>query len=89
MASIQEYLSKLSQSTLNNKKSESINEEINRAKHDWIAAEKKFNYAVDKDQIDFAIFSLEAAEKRYEMLLKQAKKMQTLNKGQMENILED
>ncbi|NDI36821.1 DUF2508 family protein [Chengkuizengella sediminis] len=75
MTSLQQYLSKRSTNVVDNSVI-SIYEEIEQAKQDWIAAGKKFNYAVDKDEIDFAIFSLEAAEKRYEMLLRQAKELQ-------------
>lgn len=47
--------------------------EIKEAEHNWRVAEQRMNEAVDKDQIDYAIYSLEAAEKRYEMLIRQAK----------------
>jgi hypothetical protein len=47
--------------------------EIGQAKRDWENAHRYFEYALGKDQIDYAIFALEAAEKRYEMLLRRAK----------------
>lgn len=47
--------------------------EIAEAKHDWDNAMRHFEYAEGKDQIDYAIFAIEAAEKRYEMLLRKAK----------------
>ncbi|GEM_PF-2428612 len=47
--------------------------EIKEAEHNWRVAEQRMNEAVSKDQIDYAIYSLEAAEKRYEMLIRQAK----------------
>ncbi|NBI30604.1 DUF2508 family protein [Chengkuizengella marina] len=75
MTSIQQYLSKFSSNAIDHDEL-LINEEVEKAKNDWIAAGEKFNYAVDKDEIDFAIFSWEAAEKRYEMLLRQAKELQ-------------
>ncbi|MFS1510873.1 DUF2508 family protein [Chengkuizengella sp. SCS-71B] len=75
MASIQQYLSKFSSNKIDNSEM-LINKEVEKAKNDWIAAGERFNYAVDKDEIDFAIFSLEAAEKRYEMLIRQAKDLQ-------------
>lgn len=49
--------------------------EICKAYMDWQAANNKLEWAMEKDQIDYAIYSLEAAEKRYEMLLRQAKKL--------------
>ncbi|MED4601964.1 DUF2508 family protein [Paenibacillus validus] len=48
-------------------------EEIRRAHMEWEVAERRFHYAVEKEQIDYAIYALEAAEKRFEMLIKQAK----------------
>jgi hypothetical protein len=48
--------------------------EIEKARNEWAIALQKLDYVVERDQIDYAIYSLEAAEKRYEMLLRQAKK---------------
>ncbi|MFB6365608.1 DUF2508 family protein [Paenibacillus elgii] len=48
-------------------------EEIRKAHVEWEVAQRRFDYVVEKEQIDYAIFALEAAEKRFEMLLKQAK----------------
>lgn len=50
--------------------------EIKQAHSEWQAANLKLDWVVEKDQIDYAIYSLEAAEKRYEMLLRQAKQLQ-------------
>ncbi|BBH23154.1 hypothetical protein Back11_44990 [Paenibacillus baekrokdamisoli] len=50
--------------------------EILVAKRDWDNALRHFEYALGKDQIDYAIFAIEAAEKRYEMLLRKAKVLQ-------------
>lgn len=50
-------------------------EEIKEAKKNWQIARKKLDYVTEQDQIDYAIYALEAAEKRYEMLLRRAKKM--------------
>ncbi|MCQ6563936.1 YaaL family protein [Paenibacillus mendelii] len=49
--------------------------EIKAAKQEWDNAVRYFEYALGKDQIDYAIFAIEAAEKRYEMLLRKAKAM--------------
>jgi len=48
-------------------------QEISRAHMEWEVAQKRFEYALDKDQVDYAIYALEAAEKRFEMLIKLAK----------------
>jgi len=51
-------------------------QEIRKAHVNWVSAHAQFEVALDKDQVDYAIFILEAAEKRYGMLLKQAKQLQ-------------
>jgi len=48
-------------------------EDIRRAEQDWKLAEWKFQHALGEDHVDYAIFCLEAAEKKLGMLLKQAK----------------
>lgn len=60
-------------SLLNEKKQ--LIAEVNKAKQEWLIAQQKLNYVLEEDQIDYAIYALEAAEKRYEMLLRQAKKL--------------
>ncbi len=49
--------------------------EIREAHRDWVNAHRHFEYAQGKDQVDYAIFAIEAAEKRYEMLLRHAKSL--------------
>jgi hypothetical protein len=49
-------------------------EEIRIAHAEWQMAQTRFDYVIKPDQIDYCIYALEAAEKRYEMLLKQAKR---------------
>ncbi|OGX68279.1 MAG: hypothetical protein A2189_05590 [Paenibacillus sp. RIFOXYA1_FULL_44_5] len=49
--------------------------EIRNAHREWECAINHFNLAVDKDEVDYTIYALEAAEKRYSMLLRQAKNM--------------
>lgn len=48
--------------------------DVRRAHKNWENAYRYFNYATDPDEIECAIYALEAAEKRYEMLLRQAKR---------------
>lgn len=50
-------------------------QEIEAARKEWEIAQMKLDYVLDKDQIDYAIYALEAAEKRYEMLLRTAKRL--------------
>jgi hypothetical protein len=63
--------------------------EIEKAKADWITAQQKLNYVTEVDQIDYAIYALEASEKRYEMLIRQAKKINLNLLEQEEQIMED
>ncbi|WP_217562873.1 DUF2508 family protein [Paenibacillus sp. GbtcB18] len=49
--------------------------EIRLAHSQWKTAQHHFEHALEKDEIDYAIYAIEAAEKRYEMLLRQAKKL--------------
>jgi hypothetical protein len=48
--------------------------EIRNAHHDWEIAHSHLEWALETDSIDYSIYALEAAEKRYEMLLKLAKR---------------
>jgi Protein of unknown function (DUF2508) len=50
-------------------------DEIETAKREWENAQRFFEYAVDGDSIDYAIFAIASAEKRYEMLIRKAKRM--------------
>ena len=47
--------------------------EVKKALRDWNVALNHFEHAVGPDQTEYAIYALEAAEKKYEMLLRQAK----------------
>ncbi|OUM97592.1 MAG: hypothetical protein BAA02_03345 [Paenibacillaceae bacterium ZCTH02-B3] len=48
-------------------------DEIRRAHLEWTLAQWRFHDAIGYDQVDYAIYSLEAAEKKYGMLLRKAK----------------
>lgn len=48
--------------------------EIRIAHHEWIIAHNRLDWALEADCIDYSIYALEAAEKRYEMLLRLAKR---------------
>lgn len=47
--------------------------DIRKAEQEWKNAEWRFQHAVGDDHVDYAIYCLEAAEKKLGMLLKQAK----------------
>jgi 16S rRNA C967 or C1407 C5-methylase (RsmB/RsmF family) len=50
-------------------------QEIRKAHIDWITAQQRLDFVLEKEQIDYAIFALEASQKRLDMLIKQAKNM--------------
>src|SRR5690606_21181801 len=50
-------------------------QELTIAHQDWVCAQHRLDNVLGEDEIDYAIFALETAEKRYGMLLKQAKAM--------------
>ncbi len=54
---------------------ENLLADIRKALTEWQIAQKRLDYIVEHDQVDYAIYALEAAEKRYEMLLRHAKKI--------------
>jgi hypothetical protein len=46
---------------------------ITNAKKEWINANNDFNYAVDKDMIDYHTYKIKAYQAQYEYLIKIAK----------------
>lgn len=42
----------------------SLYQEIVQAHKDWVAAQERFNYVSGNDQVDYAIYSMEAAQKK-------------------------
>ncbi len=47
--------------------------DIRHAEQEWNLAEWRFHHALGEDHVDYAIYCLEAAEKKLGMLLRQAK----------------
>ncbi|RED54991.1 DUF2508 family protein [Cohnella lupini] len=47
--------------------------DIRKAEQEWNLAEWRFHHALGEDHVDYAIYCLEAAEKKLGMLLRQAK----------------
>ncbi|NLJ55613.1 MAG: YaaL family protein [Firmicutes bacterium] len=47
---------------------------LEKARQDWLAARTLFNSVCEKDLVDHAIYNLNAAERRYVFLLKEARK---------------
>jgi hypothetical protein len=50
---------------------------LEQAHQEWVAANRLFDYASEPELVDYAIFSLKAAEKQYVYLWKRAKARQT------------
>ncbi|MUT67877.1 DUF2508 family protein [Paenibacillus sp. NEAU-GSW1] len=51
-----------------------LRQEIAEAHREWVNANRFFDVAEGQDQVDYAIYSIITAEKRYEMLLRVAKR---------------
>lgn len=60
---------------VNEERMEQLRTEIAEAQREWENANRFFDYASGKDQVDYAIYAIISAEKRYEMLLRIAKQM--------------
>ena len=46
---------------------------LENAHRDWLAAGRMFDYATEPDLVDYAIYSLQAAEKQFVYLWKRAR----------------
>ncbi len=55
-------------------------EEIAAAKAEWAVAQQNLDVVSEPDLIDYAIYNLEAAERKYGYLLREAKKHQAAAK---------
>lgn len=49
--------------------------DVRKSQMEWERAHLMFQEAMGQDQIDYAIYMLEAAERKYQMNLKQAKQL--------------
>jgi hypothetical protein len=49
-------------------------EDVRKAEQEWSLAEWRFHHALGEDHVDYAIYCLEAAEKKLDMLLRNAKR---------------
>ncbi|MDI6871418.1 MAG: YaaL family protein [Bacillota bacterium] len=58
---------------LSAKTPESLLSDVEAARQEWLNAKAYFDHVTDPDLIDMAIYSIEAAEKRYMYLLKVAR----------------
>lgn len=51
----------------------SLHESVDQAKRDWLCARAYFEQVTDPDLVDYAIYQVKAAERRYMYLLGQAR----------------
>jgi hypothetical protein len=61
--------------TANTAEGEELIEQIEKAKNEWIHTRLSFDWADHPEAIDYAVYSIEAAERRYMFLLNEAKKL--------------
>jgi hypothetical protein len=52
-----------------------VYQEVRKAQSEWERAYLMFDEALGQDQIDYAIYILEAAERKYQIHLKHAKRL--------------
>lgn len=79
MIDLDHYLNDLSQKLLGEKDSVAVKGEdctanlssLEKARQEWLAAIALFNNVCEKELIDYAIYNLNAAERRYDFLLKE------------------
>ena len=56
-------------------------DEVKKAYVEWQAAENYFDNVADPDLVDFAIYDMEAARKKYVYMLKKAREYHTERKA--------
>jgi len=61
-------------------KTPSLVELVNKAKEDWFDAKRFFDEVTDPDLVDYAIYRIESAEKKYIYLLKLASTEKVINR---------
>jgi hypothetical protein len=51
-----------------------LSEIVEAARQDWVMAQRYYNNVSDPDLVDHAVYQIQAAEKKYAYLLKQARR---------------
>lgn len=59
---------------------EKLLHELEQAKKEWEVARARLDQVVAKEEIDYAIYAHQAAQKRYELLLRQVRNLELINK---------
>ena len=80
---VQQRLEQYMATKLEDHRAQKMHHELREAHLDWICAQKRLQTVSSFEEIDYSIYLLETAEKRYNMFLKQAKNMYLQSK--MEN----
>ncbi|MCM3136618.1 YaaL family protein [Paenibacillus polysaccharolyticus] len=57
------------------REAELVYADVQKAKQEWERAMRQFEDALGEDEIDYAIYVLEAAERKYQIHLKRAKRL--------------
>lgn len=70
---LRQIFNKSEQSRQSSDKARILAHEVWKAHQDWKVAQLKLNEAVEPDQIDYAIYIAEATEKRFNMLIREAR----------------
>jgi len=63
---------------------EKLCQEIEQARLEWAVAKKHVDYVSEAERIDHSIYHLEAAERKYAFLLREAKRQYALSQGQQQ-----
>lgn len=50
-----------------------LHDAVEQARHEWLCAQNYYNSVSDQDLVDHAVYLMQAAEKKYIYLLKQAR----------------
>ncbi len=63
--------------------------DLEKAKEEWDAARIRLDQVVEKEEIDYAIYAYEAAQKRYELLLRHVRKAKNFSPPEMSEDKDD
>ncbi|EOD00575.1 DUF2508 family protein [Caldisalinibacter kiritimatiensis] len=69
-----EFIVNIRNKIINQEKDTDLLNKLKEAHTEWVNAELYFKSVTDPDLIDYAVFNIEAARKKYIYLLKQARK---------------
>jgi len=73
---LKRWLGKSERSEQVSNQARALAREVWEAHRDWKAAEQNLNEAVEPDQIDYAIYMREATERRFNMLMREAREQE-------------